>query len=123
MQNDLNIGLYLCSNQRTYGPVNAHLTPSPGIYFNAFIYIYIYIYIHIYIYIYIASGQGQTTPWRQILILTESPYHFAHLLHVSNKSLWILILNKFLMFFKMYIAPGQGQTTVCGQNPDVNRKA
>ena len=25
--------------------------------------------------------------------------------------------------FLMYIAPGQGQTTLCGQNPDVNRKA
>ena len=23
----------------------------------------------------------------------------------------------------MYIAPWQGQTTLCGQNPDVNRKA
>ena len=29
----------------------------------------------------------------------------------------------FLMFFHIYIAPGQGQTTLCGQNPDVNRKA
>ena len=28
----------------------------------------------------------------------------------------------FLMFFHMYIAPGQGQTTLCGENPDVNRK-
>ena len=28
----------------------------------------------------------------------------------------------FLMFYHMYIAPGQGQTTLCGQNPDVNRK-
>ena len=27
------------------------------------------------------------------------------------------------MFFHMYIAPGQGQTILCGQNPDVNRKA
>ena len=27
------------------------------------------------------------------------------------------------MFFHMYIAPGLGQTTLCGQNPDVNRKA
>ena len=27
------------------------------------------------------------------------------------------------MFFHMYIALGQGQTTLCGQNPDVNRKA
>ena len=53
----------------------------------------------------------------------ESPYHFNHLLQVSNKSLWILILYTFLMFFYMYTAPGQGQTTLCGQNPDVNRKA
>ena len=29
----------------------------------------------------------------------------------------------FLMFFHMYIALGQGQTTLCGQIPDVNRKA
>ena len=28
-----------------------------------------------------------------------------------------------LMFFHMYTDPGQGQTTLCGQNPDVNRKA
>ena len=27
-------------NQRTSGPVNAHLTPSPGVYFNAFIHVY-----------------------------------------------------------------------------------
>ena len=27
-------------NQRTSGPVNAHLTPGPGIYFNALIHIY-----------------------------------------------------------------------------------
>ena len=27
------------------------------------------------------------------------------------------------MFFHLFIAPGQGQTTLCGQNPDVNRKA
>ena len=26
--------------QRTSGPVNAHLTPGPGIYFKAFIYVY-----------------------------------------------------------------------------------
>ena len=26
-------------NQRTSGPVNAHLTPGPGIYFNAFIHV------------------------------------------------------------------------------------
>ena len=27
-------------NQRISGPVNAHLTPGPGIYFNAFIHVY-----------------------------------------------------------------------------------
>ena len=27
-------------NQRTSGPVNAHWTPGPGIYFNAFIHVY-----------------------------------------------------------------------------------
>ena len=27
-------------NQKTSGPVNAHLTPGPGIYFNAFIHVY-----------------------------------------------------------------------------------
>ena len=27
-------------NQRTSGPVNAHVTPGPGIYFNAFIRVY-----------------------------------------------------------------------------------
>ena len=27
-------------NQRTSGPVNAHLTLGPGIYFNAFIHVY-----------------------------------------------------------------------------------
>ena len=28
------------NNQRTSGPINAHLTPGPGIYFNAFIHVY-----------------------------------------------------------------------------------
>ena len=30
----------IIENQRTSGPVNAHLTPGPGIYFNAFIHVY-----------------------------------------------------------------------------------
>ena len=30
----------LVKNQRTSGPVNAHLTHGPGIYFNAFIHVY-----------------------------------------------------------------------------------
>ena len=29
----------IIENQRTSGPINAHLTPGPGIYFNAFIHV------------------------------------------------------------------------------------
>ena len=31
---------FYTNDQRTNGPVNAHLTPGPGIYFNAFIHVY-----------------------------------------------------------------------------------
>ena len=71
-------------------------------------------------------GKGRKTRVDKLLISTESPYHFDHLLQVSNKSLWSLILLLYthvLMFLHMYIAPGQGQTNLCGQSPDVNRKA
>ena len=81
-------------NQRTSGPVNAPLTPGPGIYFNS-------------LYMYIAPGQGQTTPWGQILM----PYHFAHLLQILKQSLWSLILYTFFHVFPHVYSPGQGQTT------------
>ena len=38
-------------------------------------------------YMYIAPGQGQTAPGDTILMSTERPYHFTHLLQVSKKSL------------------------------------
>ena len=77
-------------------------------------------FIHIFndLWMYIAPGQGD-----KLLMSTESLYHFDHLLQISNKSLWILILYTFVNVFHMYIALGQGHTTLCGQNPDVNRKA
>ena len=71
---------------------------------------------------YIAPEQEQKTLGGKLLMSTESPYHFDHLLQVSNK-LNSDFYTHFLMFFHMYIAPWQGQTTLCGQNPDVNRKA
>ena len=37
---------------------------------------------------------------------TESPYHFDHLLQVSNKSLWILILYTFFNVFPHVYSPG-----------------
>ena len=43
----------------------------PGIYFNAFI----------------APGQEQTTPWEQMLMSRECPYHFAPLLQVLKQSI------------------------------------
>ena len=53
---------------------------------------------------YIALGQRHT----------ESPYHFDHLLQVSNKSLSTLLLYIFFnVFFQMDIALEQGQTTHC----------
>ena len=66
---------------------------------------------------------GQTTPWGQMLMSTESPYHFANLLQVLKQSLWSMILNTFQMILYMYIAPGQGQTSPWGQNFDVNRNS
>ena len=39
-------------------------------------------------YMYIAPGQGQTDPGDKILMSTERPYHFTHLLQVSKKSLY-----------------------------------
>ena len=48
------------------------------------------------LYVYIALGQGQTAPRGQILMSTERPYHFTHLLQVSKKFLWSLILYNFL---------------------------
>ena len=61
---------------------------------------------------YIAPGKGQTTPWGQMLMSTESPYHFAYLLQVLKQSLHI-----FHAFPHAHI-PGQGQT-----NFNVNSKA
>ena len=54
------------------------------------------------LYLYIAPGLGQTTPWGQMLISTESPYHVAYLLQVLKQSLHA---------FHMYIAPGRGRQT------------
>ena len=71
---------------------------------------------------YIAPGQGQTNPWGQMLMSTESPYHFPFL-QVSKESLWSMILNTFLNDFIHVYSPGQGQTTPRGQNFDVNRNS
>ena len=81
------------------------------------------VYILMLCHMYISPGQGQTTPWGQTLMSTESPYHFAHLLQVLKQSLWSLTLCMFFHVFPHVYSPGQGQTTYWGQNFDGNRKA
>ena len=62
------------------------------------------------------SGANNLTRYK-ILISTEISCHFGHLLQVSRKSLWSLILYAFFMILYMYKAPGQ--TTPWGQNIDL----
>ena len=63
---------------------------------------------------YIAPGQRQTTPWGQILMSTEIPDHFAHLLPVKKKKISLMsdILPFLCVFFQMYIAPGRGRQPI-----------
>ena len=71
---------------------------------------------------YIATVHGQTTTGDKILISTETSCHFSHLLQVSKKSLWSLIIYiLFFMILYRHIASGQGLTNPWGQNSDVNR--
>ena len=75
------------------------------------------VFSHVY-----SPRQGQTIHWGKILMTTERPFLFAHMLQVSKGSFRNLILYTFLMILYMYIAPGQGQKTPWGQTFDVNRK-
>ena len=75
-------------------------------------FIYIFFMFH---HMYIAPGRDRQSIGDKILMTTERPFLFAHLLQVSKWSLRNLILNTFLMILYMYIAPGQGQKTPWGQ--------
>ena len=57
------------------------------------------------LYMYIAPGQGQTD---KILMSTEMSCHFIHLLQVSKKCLWSLILYNFLHDLIHVYSPGAG---------------
>ena len=134
-------------------------------------FIYMFFMFH---HMYKAPCRGRQSIGDKILMTTERPFPFAHMLQVSKLSLRNLILHTifydfihvytpgeraenpwginfwcqqkalntsticckvqtnlfefwfythFLMFFHTYIAPGHGQTAICGQNPEVNRKA
>ena len=62
--------------------------------------------------LYIAPGRGRQSIGDKILMTTERPFLFAHMLQVSKWSLRKMILYTFLMILYMYIAPGQGQKTL-----------
>ena len=86
----------LTINLRTSGPVNAHLTPGPGIYFNAFIHVY-------------SPRAGAENPLgtnvdvnRKALSLCPFVASFKT---ISLRSDFIQV---FFMFFHVYIAPGRG---------------
>ena len=63
---------------------------------------------------YIAAGQWQITPGDNILMSTEISCHFGHLLQVSNKSLWSLILYKFFHDFINVYNLGTGADNTLG---------
>ena len=56
----------------------------------------------------------------KILMSTERPCHFAHLLLVQKNIFEVWFYTYFCLFLYMYIAQGQGLTTPWGQNFYVN---
>ena len=89
-------------NQRTSGPVNAHLTPGSGIYFNAFIHVH-------------SPKERADNPWEQMLMSTENPYHFAHLLQVLKQSLLSMIFKHILNDFIHVYSPRTGTDNPLGK--------
>ena len=66
-----------------------------------------YNFLHNFIHVYIAPGQG-LTPWGWNMMSTRTSCHFGHLLQVSKKSLWSLILYNFFHDFIHVYSPGAG---------------
>ena len=81
------------ANQSTSGPVNAHLTPGPDIYFNAFIHVY-------------SPGAGADNLLGTNVDVNRKPLSLCPFL-ASFKT----ISTHFFMFLHMYIAPGRGRQT------------
>ena len=98
------------SNQRTSGPVNAHLTPGPGIYFNAFIHVY-------------STRAGADNPLGTNVDINRKPLSLCPFV-ASFKT--VSLKSDFIHFFHVFphvYSPGQRQTAYWGQNFDDNRKA
>ena len=97
--------------QRTSGPVNAHLTPGPGIYFNAFIHVY-------------SPRAGADNPLGTNVGVNRKPLSLCPFVAALKKNCFEV--QFYIHFFPVssYIySPRQGQTIHWGQNFDDNRKA
>ena len=100
------------TNHRTSSPVNAHLTPRPGIYFNAFLHVY-------------SPRVRAVNPLATNVDVNRKPLSLCPFVAgLKKKMLWSPTLYTFFSCFNIYIySPGQGQTIHWGQNFDDNRKA
>ena len=89
-------------NQGTSGPVIAHLTPGPGIYFN-------------FLYMYIAQGRGRQLLWDNVDVnrkpLPLCPY-VASFKMISSKSDFIHIFDDFIHVY----SPGARAENPLGTN-------
>ena len=94
-------------DQRTSGPVFAHLTPGPGIYFNVFIHVY-------------SPRAGADNPLGTNVDVNWKPLSLCPFV-ASFKT--ISLKSDLYTFFPHVYSSGQGQTTHWGQNFEDNRKA
>ena len=96
--------LKILRNQRTSGPVNAHLTPGPGIYFNAFIHVY-------------SPRAGADNPLGTYVDVNRKPLSlcpfFASFKTISLKYDFKHILSDFI---HVYSPRAETETTPWGQN-------
>ena len=68
----------------------------------------LYNFFHDLIHVYSPGGRGRQPPGDKILMSTERPYHFTHLLQVSKKSFWSPILYNFFHDLIHIYSPGVG---------------
>ena len=98
------------NNQRTSGPVNTHLTPSPGIYFNAFRHVY-------------SPTAGADKPLGTNVDVNRKPLSLcpfvASFKTISLKYDFKHILNDFIHVY----SPRAETDNPWGQNFDVNRNS
>ena len=82
----------------------------------------LYNIFHDFIHIYSPWAGADNQPLGdEIWMSTGTSCHFGHLLQVSNKSLWILILDNFFHNFIHVNSPRQGQTAPREQSFDVKK--